>query len=992
MLHFLRYSFFFIILAAVALAQTSTGGIEGTVVDSSGAVVPNATVVIRNLDTNAVTLAPTDEYGQYRSLNLAPADYEVRLAVRGFQEARVIAHVPVSGSASVPVQLRVQGPSPEVVNVEERTPPDSSSSTIGAVVSQKQIAELPLASRSFANIAYIAPMTAPVESSDPTKARITAVAFAGSSGLNVDLSVDGGDNNDDYIGGFLQNYSPDAIQEFSLRTGQFDADASRTNGGSVIIATRAGTNSFHGGGGIYIRGSALNARNPLDNPEPNPKQPFARQNYSGSLGGPIMRDKLWFFAALEHVHENASIAYGEQSLKEFRALAELAAMGEIPGVPAIATPSAIVVPFRDWLFNSRVDWRESERSQWFFRFSLDHNNTRNDLIQQATLPSTGATTRARYYSFLVNNQISFGPEWLGSFTFQGSLFDNRKRRNSQLGLALAFPFSTNSLTTSGFETLGDNQFVTPITAFPVARDQEKYQVRYDLSFAGAGHAAKFGVNFIHEPVLSGEFASAPARLVEFDQNPSDYLASGASILPVITGTPVTGGGNGSFRQNIRRLGLYTQDSWHLNPHLTVNYGLRYDTTFGLFRASGRGQDQNPALIDLRALGLAPASGIDTRGIPRDYRLGFAPRLGIAYSPGSRGATIFRAGVGMYYNDLAQNGWAQAFQAVNEPAPAALPPGDPDFVPGNHGYLIDPHYHTPYAVQASAALEHSFSEGFRLAAQYEHHQGVHQYRRYEYVAGATLPATLSRGTIPDISLFRSDNRSRYDGLALILHHRGRHHDLTAHYTLAKATTFGATIGELFDYVNGVSDVRNPFGPGDHGPSGEDIRHRFVLSGTLALPWKFEVATLSQFESARPFTLATPVDLNGDGIDTNDRAVVNGVPTPLDAFRGVPFAQVDLRVSREIRISDRVQVRPFAEFFNLFNRSNPGNNFVSDAGAFPVAVDNLANITALCPTPATCRPIRGLKDLRFPGGALGDFFGPGSTVGIPFAAQLGVKVSF
>src|SRR5258708_29183550 len=102
-------------------------------------------------------------------------------------------------------------------------------------------------------------------------------------------------------------------------------------------------------------------------------------------------------------------------------------------------------------------------------------------------------------------------------------------------------------------------------------------------------------------------------------------------------------------------------------------------------------------------------------------------------------------------------------------------------------------------------------------------------------------------------------------------------MTAHYTLANATTWGAVVGELFDYVNGVSDVRNPFGPGDHGPSGEDVRHRFVLAGTLRLPGKIELSTLSQFESARPYTLAMPFDVNGDGLDSNDRAGVDGRPT-------------------------------------------------------------------------------------------------------------------
>src|SRR5258708_7591597 len=161
--------------------------------------------------------------------------------------------------------------------------------------------EVPLSARSFANIPLLAPFTAPVEPSDPTKARITAVSFGGSSGLNVDLSVDGGDNNDDYIGGFLQNYSPEAIQEFVVRTSQFGADTSHTNGGSGIISTRNGTNDWHGSLSYYYRGQTFNARNALDNPAPNPKQPFSRQNGVATLGGPIKHGQLWFFSAYEYI-------------------------------------------------------------------------------------------------------------------------------------------------------------------------------------------------------------------------------------------------------------------------------------------------------------------------------------------------------------------------------------------------------------------------------------------------------------------------------------------------------------------------------------------------------------------------------------------------------------------------------------------------------------------------------------------------------------------
>jgi len=281
--------------------------------------------------------------------------------------------------------------------------------------------------------------------------------------------------------------------------------------------------------------------------------------------------------------------------------------------------------------------------------------------------------------------------------------------------------------------------------------------------------------------------------------------------------------------------------------------------------------------------------------------------------------------------------------------------------------------------------------------YEHQQGVHQYRRYEYVAqdpinapNATLP-----GTAPNISVFRTDNRSRYDGISFAVNHRSKRLDLTAHYTLANATTWGANVGELFDYVNGVTSVTNPFGPGDHGPSGEDVRHRFVIAGTLHLPGAFEVSTLSQFESGRPFTLGTGVDINGDGV-ANDRAVVNGQPTTLDEFRGTPFAQIDMRVSRNFKLGERASIRPFVEFFNLLNRTNPGNNFVGDIGALPVPAAEVeaGSVTHLCLN-ADCsamQPITSLNQLKKPGGALGDFFGPGTTVGMPFAAQFGVKFTF
>ena len=212
-------------------------------------------------------------------------------------------------------------------------------------------------------------------------------------------------------------------------------------------------------------------------------------------------------------------------------------------------------------------------------------------------------------------------------------------------------------------------------------------------------------------------------------------------------------------------------------------------------------------------------------VPHDDHKQIAPRLGIAYSPGSSEKTVMRAGFGMFYNDLAQNGWATALQAVNPNSVA--PPS-----------LIDPNYKTPYAIHITGGAQHAFNEHWILSADYTHEQGNHGYRAYPY---------------PDVTIFRSDNRSSYNSLMLHAQANMRRFSLTANYTLSKAQTWGCLLGELFDYVNGVCDPLNAFNRGDYGPSGEDVRHRFVLAGTVHIPGGFELTTITQAESARPFKI-------------------------------------------------------------------------------------------------------------------------------------------
>ncbi len=605
-------------------------------------------------------------------------------------------------------------------------------------------------------------------------------------------------------------------------------------------------------------------------------------------------------------------------------------------------------------------------------------------------------------SVVLGNEYAFSPNLLGQFVFNGGGLHLTQTRNSNLGFALAFPFSSTATTISGFETFGDNQFATPITFFPFVRNQEKYQFRYDLSYAPARHSIKTGVNFIHEPVLGGAFPGNAETLYQFALNPTDYLGNEAQFTADLVAGASNRAAGGSFSQNVQRLAVYAQDAWRTFPRFTLNYGLRYSTTYGLFVGSGRTQLANPGYATLQALDISLVTGV-----PHDDRKQFAPRIGFAYSPGGSGSTVVRGGFGFYYNDLAQSGWATAFQALNSASSGCFNPatnassqqsggcvhGD---AAGGTANLIDPHYKTPYAIHTSVGIEHAFSPKWMLSADYLHEQGDHAYRAYKYTGGTNLfTPQLASGDplqatyVPDVNVFHSDNRSSYN--ALLVHLQGSlpgRFNLVANYTLAKAQTWGCVLGELFDYANGVCNPLQPFAPGDYGPSGEDVRHRGVIAGTLHLPGSVELSGLAQAESARPFTITMT--------DGSGRIAINGQGTALDAFRGTPYVQVDMRVSRPTVFRDRWTIMPFAEFFNLLNRNNPGANYVTNVASLPVpAVEAQAgNITDVC-SDAACdatQPLSSPKQLRVAGGALGDFFGPGTTVGTPFAAQLGVRMSF
>jgi hypothetical protein len=238
--------------------QNSSGSLRGVVQDSAKARVAGAAITLDLTGSAQIRHATADSAGEFRVEDLNPGSWHFSVEARGFAIASADVSVAVSTVRNVTVTLQPSQVS-QTVKVSSQSssittqPIDLASNVHQAVVTTQDLEGMPLPARSFANIAYLAPGTEPVEPSDPTKARITAVSTGGSSGLNNELSVDGGDDSDDWIGGFLQNFSPDSIQEFAIRTSQEDADTGGTTAGSVVITTRRGSNDWHGQAAFYGR-------------------------------------------------------------------------------------------------------------------------------------------------------------------------------------------------------------------------------------------------------------------------------------------------------------------------------------------------------------------------------------------------------------------------------------------------------------------------------------------------------------------------------------------------------------------------------------------------------------------------------------------------------------------------------------------------------------------------------------------------------------------
>src|SRR3954452_834262 len=304
-----------IVASSTAFAQQTSGNITGRIVDAQGAAVPGVTVTARSPQTGFVRTDVSDSEGIYRLTALPVGGYDVTAELSGFSTySRKEVIVNVAQTTDLNVELKLAGVS-ESVNVTAEVPMvKTTDSSVGGVVDVTKIESLPLNGRQFANLAATIPGVGLGFHSDPTKSTQYSPQIAGGNGRNVNYQIDGGDNNDDTVGGLLQLYPLEAIQEFNFITQRYKAEYGRSNGGVMNIVTKSGTNDLRGSWFTSYRGDSLNAKSETEKLSNIAKQEYRRNQYGGSFGGPVIPDRLQFFAAVERTQQDTTQAVSTKGL------------------------------------------------------------------------------------------------------------------------------------------------------------------------------------------------------------------------------------------------------------------------------------------------------------------------------------------------------------------------------------------------------------------------------------------------------------------------------------------------------------------------------------------------------------------------------------------------------------------------------------------------------------------------------------------------------
>lgn len=642
-------------LALQSAAQTtiSTGSIQGTVTDQSGAVVNGAKVAIKNKATGQTTSTSTSSSGVYTSGSLLPGEYTVRVESKGFQtvELPVVVQVGTTSNGNVHLSLGQESQVIEVSAAEVRV--NTEQATVQGVITAQQIDQLPINGRNFLDAAQLEPGVQIQDGGnfDPTKNGFTAVSIGGRAGRTTRIEVDGSDITDETVGTTTQNIPQDAIQEFQISQSSLDLSTELTSSGAINVVTRTGTNSMHGDAYYGFRDHSLNANLPGGQ-----DLPFQRNQFGGRVGGPVIKDRLFFFLT------------GERTKQALFAPVVL-------GAPFGSLSGGFDSPFKETLLLGRLDYQFHNAARLFYRMTYNNNINVSGFVANSYQPFGNQDNTPGHLAGADFNTGSFTHQIRFSYTkFQnriGDVVTGSSILNPAAGIALAIGSSTSCLTG------GADAFCSgPNILAPQATYQSNKQIKYDGSRNFRAHILRFGVSY--NRILGGGFAKffglAPAVRSDLTHETdlsviNGPFAGGASNpLNYPVDRIIFGNGQGFFTEKPEfglpaggqfdsRFQFYVGDTWKLWPNFTLTGGLRY------VHDTGR-TDSDLAPIPCSALTLPVSTpctgnlldlfGPGLGGRVRQPASNFGPQLGIAWDPSNNGRTVIRAGAGLYYENVIFN--------------------------------------------------------------------------------------------------------------------------------------------------------------------------------------------------------------------------------------------------------------------------------------------------------------------------------------------------
>jgi hypothetical protein len=910
-------------LAPPAHAQTAAGSLSGRIVDSSGAAVPGASVTATAPERGFTRTVTTESDGGFRFAGLPAGTYDVTAKLAGFKtvERRGVV-INVATAHTFDVSLDVASVE-EAVTVTAENPVVQSEPAIGAVVSEQELENLPLNGRQFANLGILAPGTSLDYNSDPTKPGQLTIALNGGIGRNVNYIVDGGDNTDDTIGGALQNYSVENVQEFKIQTQQYKAEFGRSTGGVLTVVTKTGTNQFHGSGFGFFRDDSLNSTTESEKLAGVDKQPYRRWQYGGSLGGPIVKDRVHFFGSYEKTKRDNNYTVDTGGL--------------IPDQDGQTIP----IPFNDELVGGKVTANLTASQFLQVRFGYQKNTDKYGASPQATPDSLGTLTN-KYRSLLVGHTTQLGNGSLNEFSFQYSRFENLISADST-NPYIAYPSGVHQ---------GQN-LNTPQETF-----QTKYQFRDDFSFSstlgGRRHDFKVGVNFVHEPDLGGS--------ADFGVDAPQFL-----LLEDRVGSPVAeitqNGGSSLFSTPVNQYSVYVQDDFHVSRRLVLNVGLRYDIWSG-FDLDQRSNPIWQALSTQTEFGESYLRDFQggQGGVLENDTNNFGPRIGFSWDVKGDGKTFVRGGWGIYHDFpytnatilfpsiAVETNFGVAYQnrdpnGIRNPDGTFFQPGQP--LPPNQlpglaanppNEVASPTLATPYSRQGSIGFSAEVTPWLGMSVDLvsvDYRDLPFRFR----INTLTSSGDLRFPQFGNFRLWYGKGVADYDGGNIGVRARVSNKlTLQGFYTLSRVrgnVLAGADEFRLSN-LNYQPDLRvgrdvsvNPLDPlcdACIGPLNTDARHRVTLGATWSLPYDFVVAGLFRYRSATPYLIYAGQDLDGDGFPLDLPPGVDEV----NAGRGHSFAQLDLRASKVFRFGKGVGLEVLAEVFNVFNAKNPAG-FVGNQAA-------------------------------------------------------------